>query len=168
MVGKNNTIGRRNRQQNPQIRGWPLQHPLLSLRGRFLLVEETEDRGKVAESFMGDPHDLLGMSLDHASHRDTRPSDSSGGVWSSARGGGARGREAGGGGGGMRSEVSVISGGGGTFRSAIASTRAPQGSAGPIRRAGIARNARETAAPYQRPTRGTESIYARLGEPMLL
>lgn len=65
----------------------------------------------------------------------------------------------------MRSEVSVIGGGGGTFRSAIASTRAPQGSAGPIRRAGIARSARETAAPYQRPTRTAESVFDRLGEP---
>lgn len=64
--------------------------------------------------------------------------------------------------------------GGGTFRSAIASARAPQstvggGGAGPIRArtAGVGRAARtEATAPYrsQRPTRAPESVFDRLGE----
>ena len=73
----------------------------------------------------------------------------------------------------MRSEVSrpqSVVAGGGTFRSAMASARAPQqhssSASGPIRRAGIARGARESAAPYQqhRPARATESVFDRLGE----
>lgn len=70
----------------------------------------------------------------------------------------------------MRSEVSrpqssVVVSGGGTFRSAIASTtRAPASGSGPMRRQGVARGARETAAPYQRPTRGPDSVFNRLGE----
>lgn len=119
-----------------------------------------------------EPNDLLGMSLDQISNRNIRASNSSAGgdgAWSGGRqGGGVRGRD-GGGGGGMRSEVSrpqSVVAGGGTFRSAIASTRAPQhqSSSGPIRRVGVARGARESAAPYQRPTRAAESVFDRLGE----
>lgn len=131
-----------------------------------------------------EPNDLLGMSLDQLSHRGTRTNKSGsggggggGGAWFADRqqgggGGGARGRD-GGGGGGMRSEVSrpqSVVAGGGTFRSAMASARAPQqyasSGSGPIRRAGIARGARESAAPYQqqRPARATESVFDRLGE----
>lgn len=127
-----------------------------------------------------EPNDLLGMSLDQISHRGIRPNksgadrggggDGAGGNWAGNRQGVPRGRD-GGGGGGMRSEVSrpqpSVVAGGGTFRSAIAFARAPQqvsSSAGPIRRSGIARGARESAAPYQRPTRATESVFDRLGE----
>lgn len=90
------------------------------------------------------------------------------GSWS----GGGRVRE--GGGGMMRSEVvasrpqsSVVVSGGGTFRSAMASTtRAPSfgSAAGPARRQGVARVARDSAAPYQRPTRASDSVFNRLGE----
>lgn len=109
--------------------------------------------------------DLLDMSLDQTSSRGSRVSKL-GGSSSSAWQGGSRGRE----GGGMRSEVSrpqssVVVSGGGTFRSAIASTtRAPSSGSGPMRRQGVARGAREMAAPYQRPTRGPESVFSRLGE----
>lgn len=111
------------------------------------------------------------MSLDQISSRSGRfnktgsSSGAVGGAWS---GGGpvvgeARGRD--GGGGGMRSEISrpqsVV--GGGTFRSAIASTRASH-QTGPIRRSGVARSARDSTAPYQRPIRTSESIFDRLGE----
>ena len=132
-----------------------------------------------------EPNDLLGMSLDQLSTRGTRPYKSGsggsggggGGAWFADRhGGGARGRDGGGGGGGMRSEVarpqSGVAGAGGTFRSAMASARAPQqypssqsSGSGPIRRAGVARAARESAAPYQqRPARNAESVFDRLGE----
>lgn len=127
-----------------------------------------------------EPDDLLGMSLDQISSRGARTNKSGGGgviggggaTWSAARqGGGApRGRE-GAAAGGMRSDMSsrpiqsVV--GGGTLRSALASARAPQqqySSSGPVRRAGVARGAREAAAPYSRPTRNPESVFDRLGE----
>lgn len=72
-----------------------------------------------------------------------------------------------------RTQSVVTVAGGGTFRSAIASTRAPQpsvgGSSGPIRAraGGVGRATRaEAAAPYrqQRPTRASESVFDRLGE----
>eukprot|EP00752_Nemacystus_decipiens_P001657 g1610.t1 len=109
-------------------------------------------------------------SVHHYSSRGSRisrvgeRSGSTGGAWQD----GSRGRE----GGGMRSEVSrpqssVVVSGGGTFRSAIASTtRASASGSGPMRRQGVARSARETAAPYQRPTRGADSVYNRLGRPV--
>eukprot|EP00903_Cladosiphon_okamuranus_P018833 g17322.t1 len=104
----------------------------------------------------------LEMSLDQISSRGSRISrvgGSSSGAWEDGYRGG-----------GMRSEVSrpqssVVVDGGGTFRSAIASTtRAPvSGGSGPMRRQGVARVARESAAPYSRPTRGADSVYNRLG-----
>lgn len=111
---------------------------------------------------------LLDMSFDQISSRGSRisrvgGSNSSSSAWQDGSRGGREG-------GGMRSEVSrpqssVVVSGGGTFRSAIASTtRAPASGSGPMRRQGVARGARETAAPYQRPTRGAESVYDRLGE----
>lgn len=112
--------------------------------------------------------DLLNMSLDQISSRGGRSSNGGGAGGRGSWQGGPRGRD----GGGMRSEVqvsrpqsSVVVGGGGTFRSAIASTtRAPSSGSGPMRRQGVARGARESAAPYQRPTRGSESVFDRLGE----
>ena len=118
--------------------------------------------------------DLLNMSLDQISSRGGRSSNGGSGGRGSWQGGGG-----GGGGGGarardgvgmMRSEVSrpqssVVVSGGGTFRSAIASTtRAPSSGSGPMRRQGVARGARESAAPYHRPTRGPESVFDRLGK----
>lgn len=120
------------------------------------------------------------MSLDQMSNRGSHPNKFDGGDGGGGGGGGNRGSWSGGGGGGgarvregggMRSEVvsrpqsSVVASGGGTFRSAMASTtRAPSFGSGPVRRQGVARVARETAAPYQRPTRASDSVYNRLGE----
>lgn len=121
-----------------------------------------------------DANDLMGMSLDQISDRNLRVKQASS-TWSARPGGrivaGSRDAGTSVGGGGMRSQQmqatrtqSVVTvPGGGTFRSAIASTRAPQ-PLGPMRRTGIARGARETAAPYQRPTRAPESVFDRLGE----
>lgn len=124
------------------------------------------------------PADLLNMSLDQTSNRGYRVNKVGGGdgggggdrgLWSGGGGGGggARGRE----GGGMRSEVasrpqsSVVVSGGGTFRSAMASTtRAPSFGAGPARRQAVGRTARDSAAPYQRPTRASDSVFNRLGK----
>ena len=117
-----------------------------------------------------DPNHLRRMSLDQVPSRGSRiskvvGSSDGGNNWPGGRPGvgEARGRD--GGGGGMRSEISrpqpVV--GGGTFRSAMASTRASH-SSGPTRRAGLARSARDSTAPYQRPTRAPESIFDRLGE----
>lgn len=42
--------------------------------------------------------------------------------------------------------------------------RALSSGSGPMRRQGISRVARETAAPYQRPTRPADGVHSRLGE----
>lgn len=121
-----------------------------------------------------DANELMSMSLDEISDANLRLKHGSG-VWSERSSGRTigSGREGGSsvGGGGMRSQQmqtgrtqSVVTvPGGGTFLSAIASTRAPQ-SSGPIRRAGVSRGARDSTAPYQRPTRAPESVFDRLGE----
>ncbi|CAB1116877.1 unnamed protein product [Ectocarpus sp. CCAP 1310/34] len=101
---------------------------------------------------------LLNMSLDQIGSR--------GGGGGGFRGG-ARVRE----GGGMRSEVvsrpqSQVS----RPQSSVAgnfAARALSSGSGPMRRQGISRAARETAAPYQRPTRPSDGVHSRLGDPVV-
>lgn len=145
-------------------------------RGKASISAPKKEGGERMAQAM-DANDLMGMSLDQISDRNLRVKPGAG-AWSERAGGRTigSGRDAGSGvgGGGMRSQQmqsaraqSVVTvPGGGTFRSAIASTRASQ-SSGPIRRAGLARSARDTAAPYQRPTRAPESVFDRLGESFL-